>query len=146
MANWRITETAAALYESCQKLALKSRLGIPLLYGIDAVHGHNNVLGAVISPHNIGLGCTGSPEIVEQAAHITAKELRATGVQWAFAPCVAVPRDIRWGRTYEGYSEGPALVASLGLAAYKGVAGKVPLLDQGDARIDEATLRAIMVT
>lgn len=165
LADW------TALYESCQKSALKTRLAIPLLYGIDAVHGHNNVSGAVIFPHNVGLGCTRSPELVEKIAHITAKEVRATGIQWTFAPCVAVPRDIRWGRTYEGFSEDPALVASLGVAAvrglqgddladphsalacakhfiadggttFKGIPGKA-LLDQGDARFDEATLRAI---
>lgn len=161
----------AAQYENCQKQALSTRLGIPLIYGIDAVHGHNNVLGAVVFPHNIGLGCTRDPGLVERIAHVTAREVRATGIQWAFAPCVAVPRDIRWGRTYEGYSEDPALVAELGLAAVRGLQGddlskpgsvlacakhfigdggttfgglhgKAPL-DQGDTRLDEATLRAI---
>jgi beta-glucosidase len=159
------------LYESCQKRSLKTRLAIPLLYGVDAVHGHNNVLGAVVFPHNIGLGCTGNPEIVEKASHITAREVRATGIQWTFSPCVTVPRDIRWGRTYEGFSEDPALVAKLGVAAVKGLQGADlsgstaalgcakhfigdggtdfksasggGLLDQGDTRIDEATLRKI---
>ena len=69
--------------------------------------GTTIVLGAVIFPHNIGLGCTRNPDLVEQAARITAEEVRATGIQWAFAPCVAVPQDIRWGRTYEGYSGTP---------------------------------------
>lgn len=161
----------AAYYQSCQKQALTSRLAIPLLYGIDAVHGHNNVLGAVVFPHNIALGCTRNPGLVEQVARITAKELRATGIQWTFAPCVAVPRDIRWGRTYEGYSEDPALVAAFGLAVVRGLQGDdltdyaaalacakhfigdggttfngsvtVSPLDQGDARLDETTLRAI---
>ena len=164
----------AELYKDCQAHALKTRLGIPIIYGIDAVHGHNNVIGAVIFPHNIGLGCTRSPELIERVSAITAKEVRATGLQWAFAPCVAVPRDIRWGRTYEGFSEDPALVTSLGIASirglqggdlsspaaslacakhfiadggttYKGIPGK-GLLDQGDAQIDEATLRAIHLT
>lgn len=159
------------VYQECQNLALKTRLAIPLLYGVDAVHGHNNVLGAVIFPHNIGLGCTRNPALIQEISQITAKEVRATGIQWTFAPCVAVPRDIRWGRTYEGYSEDPALVASLGRAAVIGLQGKrlagpnsvvgcakhfvgdggttlgtsrdEGILDQGDTRIDEATLRAV---
>ena len=97
------------LYDRLQQHTSLSRLKIPLLYGIDAVHGHNNVLGAVIFPHNIGLGCTRNRELVEKVARITAEEVRATGIQWAFAPCVAVPQDVRWGRTYEGFSEDPAL-------------------------------------
>ena len=95
------------LYDRFQQRARKTRLGIPILYGIDAVHGHNNVLGAVIFPHNIGLGCTRNPALVEKIARITAEEIRATGIQWTFAPCVTVPQDIRWGRTYEGFSEDP---------------------------------------
>lgn len=163
-------EDWATLYNECQEHAAKTRLAIPLLYGVDAVHGHNNVLGAVIFPHNIGLGCTGSPEIVRKAAEVTALEVRATGIQWTFAPCVTVPRDIRWGRTYEGYSEDPALVALLGKAAVLGLQGRDlssplsvlgcakhfigdggttfgtvagGLLDQGDTRLSEKLLRAI---
>ena len=109
------------LYDGYQSRALKTRLKIPLLYGIDAVHGHNNVLGAVIFPHNIGLGCTRDPDLVERAARVTAAEVRASGPQWAFAPCVAVPQDIRWGRTYEGFSEDPQVVRQLGLAAVRGL-------------------------
>lgn len=159
------------LYVQCQERALKTRLAIPILYGIDAVHGHNNVLGAVVFPHNVGLGCTRNPALVARAAQITAAEVRATGIQWSFAPCIAVPRDIRWGRTYEGFSEDPALVSELGLAAVRGLqgerldgpaavvgcakhfvgdggtaygsAGGKGLLDQGDMRVDEATLRAV---
>lgn len=112
------------IYESYQKMAGTSRLGIPLLYGIDAVHGHNNVLGATLFPHNIALGCTRNPRLVEQAAHITAREMRATGIHWAFAPCVAVPRDARWGRTYEGFGETPELAITLGEAAVKGLQGR----------------------
>jgi beta-glucosidase len=108
------------MYDGYQKRAMKSRLGIPLLFGIDAVHGHNNVLGAVIFPHNIGLGCARNPALVEDAARITAEEVRATGINWTFAPCVTVPRDERWGRTYEGFSESPNLVARLGEAAVRG--------------------------
>jgi len=84
------------MYDGYQQQALKSRLRIPILYGADAVHGHNNVLDAVIFPHNIGLGCSRSPQLVEKAARVTAEEVRATGINWTFAPCVAVPRDERW--------------------------------------------------
>jgi len=108
------------MYDSYQKRAMRTRLGIPLLFGIDAVHGHNNVLGAVIFPHNIGLGCTGNSALVESAARVTAEEVRATGINWTFAPCVTIPRDERWGRTYEGFSESPELVARLGEAAVRG--------------------------
>jgi beta-glucosidase len=165
------------LYDSCQSRSLKTKQRIPLLYGVDALHGHNNVIGAVIFPHNVGLGCTRNAALVEQAARITAEEVRATGINWAFAPCVAVPQDIRWGRTYEGFSESPDLVKELGAAATRGLQGKSldhPLsvlacakhyvgdggtsfgsgtlkgadgelhpLDQGDTRLDEATLRKI---
>ncbi|MBX7184182.1 MAG: glycoside hydrolase family 3 C-terminal domain-containing protein [Vicinamibacteria bacterium] len=109
------------MYEGYQARALKTRLAIPLLFGVDAVHGHNNVLGAVIFPHNIGLGSTRNPGLVERAARITALEVRATGIQWAFAPCVAVPRDERWGRTYEGFSEDPEVARRLGEAAVRGL-------------------------
>jgi beta-glucosidase len=111
------------LYDRLQTGAMKTRLKIPLLYGIDAVHGNNNVLGATVFPHNIGLGATRNPELVEEASRVTAREVRATGIQWTFAPCVAVVRDERWGRHYEGFSEDPALVAELGLAATKGLQG-----------------------
>jgi beta-glucosidase len=111
------------LYDRVQKEALKTRLAIPVLYGIDAVHGHSNVEGAVIFPHNIALGCTRDPELVEKINRITAEEVRATGIQWTFGPCVAVPQDIRWGRTYEGFSEDPELVRSLGEAAVRGLQG-----------------------
>jgi beta-glucosidase len=111
------------LYDGYQTRALKTRLAIPLLYGIDGVHGHNNVLGAVVFPHNIGLGCTRNPQLIERAARITAEEIRATGIQWTFAPCVTVPRDERWGRTYEGYSESPDIVKVLGEAAVRGFQG-----------------------
>ncbi len=107
-----------------QSQALKTRLAIPILYGVDAVHGHNNVLGAVIFPHNIGLGCTRNPELVEKSARITAEEVRATGANWAFAPCVTVPRDERWGRAYEGFGETPELARMLGEAAIRGLQGK----------------------
>lgn len=111
------------VYENCQRQALATRLGIPILYGVDAVHGHNNVLGAVIFPHNIGLGCTRDPELVEEINRITALEMRATGINWNFAPCVTVPRDIRWGRTFEGFGETPKLAAQMGAAAVRGLQG-----------------------
>lgn len=158
------------MVDGFQTQAMSTRLKIPLLYGIDAVHGHNNVLGAVIFPHNIGLGCTRDPKLVERIARITAVEVRATGIQWNFAPCITVPRDERWGRTYEGFSEDPDLVSLLGAAAVRGFQGTdlsdpLSLLacakhyvgdggtsprtgldnrwDQGDTRVDEATLRRI---
>src|SRR3712207_4949394 len=112
------------MYDRYQQVAMKSRLGIPVLYGVDAVHGHNNVLGAVVFPHNIGLGCTRSPRLVEAASRVTAEEVRATGIQWTFAPCVTVPRDERWGRAYEGFGESPELAASLGAAAVRGLQGR----------------------
>lgn len=153
--------------------SMRTRLAIPILYGVDAVHGHSNVIGATIFPHNIGLGCTGNPELVEEAGRITAREVRATGIRWSFSPCVTVPRDERWGRTYEGFSEDPLLVRQLGAAAVRGMQGddlSSPLsilacakhflgdggtaygsrawrgkagLDQGDTRVDLATLRRI---
>ena len=111
------------MYDGYQKVALTARLGIPILFGVDAVHGHNNVLNAVIFPQNVGMGCTRNPRLVEEEGRITAEEVRATGINWAFAPCVAVPRDERWGRTYEGYGETPELARSLGEAAVKGFQG-----------------------
>jgi beta-glucosidase len=112
------------LYDSLQARTQKTRLRIPLLYGIDAVHGHNNVLDATIFPHNVGLGCTRSPALVERAARITAVEVRATGINWTFAPCVTVPQDERWGRTYEGFGESPELARELGEAAVRGLQGR----------------------
>jgi beta-glucosidase len=121
------------MYDRFQSRALKTRLGIPILYGVDAVHGHNNVIGAVVFPHNIGLGATRDARLVEEIARITAAEVRATGIQWTFAPCVAVVRDERWGRTYESYSEDPALVAELGAAAVRGLQG--PSLSSDPRRV-----------
>lgn len=114
-------EAWTEMYDGYQTRALKSRLAIPILFGVDAVHGHNNVLGAVVFPHNIGLGCTRNPALVEKASGITAEEVRATGINWSFAPCIAVPRDERWGRTYEGFGETPELAQSLGAAAVRGL-------------------------
>jgi len=110
-------------YDGLQSRTQKTRLRIPLLYGIDAVHGHSNVLNAVIFPHNIGLGCSRNPALVEKAARITAIETRATGINWTFAPCVTVPRDERWGRSYEGFGEIPELARIMGEAAVRGYQG-----------------------
>ncbi|MEJ2109085.1 MAG: glycoside hydrolase family 3 N-terminal domain-containing protein [Acidobacteriota bacterium] len=111
------------LYDKVQTEAMKTRLAIPVLYGIDAVHGHSNVLGAVMFPHNIALGCTRDADLVERIGRVTAVEVRATGIQWTFGPCVTVPQDIRWGRTYEGFSEDPEIVRILGKAAVLGLQG-----------------------
>ena len=108
------------LYNSFQRQALNTRLKIPLIYGIDAVHGHNNVVGATIFPHNIGLGCANDSELVRKISTATAAEIRATGLDWTFAPCLAVAQDERWGRTYESFSENSDIVANLGGASVQG--------------------------
>jgi beta-glucosidase len=101
--------------------AATSRCAIPLIYGVDAVHGHSNVRGATVYPHNIGLGAVGDADLVRRIGKATATEMLATGVRWAFSPCVAVPQDIRWGRTYEGFGRDPGLVSSLGAALVEGL-------------------------
>ena len=106
-----------------QSRALKTRLKIPLIYGIDAVHGHNDVVGTAIFPHNIGMGATRNPELVEQAEHITALEVAGTGIRWVFAPCIAVVQDERWGRTYESYGQDPKWVSKLATASIRGFQG-----------------------
>lgn len=98
----------------------QSRLGIPMLYGVDAIHGHSNVPGATIFPHFIGLGAAGDPKLVEAVARATAKELNATQANWSFSPTLDMPRDIRWGRTYEAFSDDPTLVSKLGVAYMNG--------------------------
>ena len=150
--------------ETLQKRALGTRLGIPLIYGVDAVHGHSNVKGAVVFPHNIGLGCTRDPKLVEDVARITALEVAGTGMHWNFAPCIAVTQDERWGRTYESFGETPELAVSLGSASVRGFQGADMSspgrvlatakhfvgdggtrngVDRGDTVADEATLRRI---
>jgi beta-glucosidase len=116
-ADWR------AMIDGYHAQTPASRLKIPLLYGVDAVHGHNNVIGAVVFPHNVGLGATRNAKLVEEISRITAQEVRATGANWTFAPCVAVPQDERWGRAYEGFGEDPALAKELGAAAVRGLQG-----------------------
>lgn len=117
-AKWR------ELTDSLQDGALSTRLGIPLLYGVDAVHGHNNVLSATLFPHNIGLGAANNPDLMRQIGQATAKEMRATGTNWDFAPTIAAPQDIRWGRTYEGFSSDPDRTGALGAAFIEGLQGK----------------------
>jgi beta-glucosidase len=170
--NW------ARMVRDFLEAAQQTRLRIPLIYGVDAVHGHSNVRGSVIFPHNIGLGATRDADLIQRIAEVTAKELLATNVHWDFAPAVSVPQDIRWGRIYEGYGESPDIVTPLGVAYVKGLqaGGVLPSvkhfvadggtkwgstsryewlqgnwqapgdsykIDQGNADIDEATLRAV---
>ncbi len=114
-ANWR--DMVSSFLEAAQQ----SRLGIPLIYGSDAVHGHNNVRGATIFPHNIGLGATRDADLINRIAKATAREMAATQVHWNFAPAVSHPRDIRWGRSYEGYAQNADLITELGRAYVEGL-------------------------
>lgn len=169
--NPNTPEAWAEMVNEFQAAALATRLAIPMIYGVDAVHGHNNLRGATVFPHNIGLGATHNPELVSQIGHITAIEMAATGIYWNYAPVVAVPQDIRWGRTYEGYSENTALVTELSTAFLQGL--QTPLdngyqvigtpkhyigdggtawgssttgdyeIDQGVMTVDETTLRTL---
>jgi beta-glucosidase len=143
-------------------------LAIPVLFGIDAVHGHNNLVGSTLFPQNSALGATRDPQLIHDIGEVTARELRASGISWTFAPTLTVPQDVRWGRSYEGYSQNPALVAQYATAVIGGLEGKpgTPQFldtghviatakhflgdggthdgkDQGDARISEAMLRDI---
>jgi beta-glucosidase len=103
----------ADMIDRFQRAALATRLQIPILYGIDSVHGDGNMLGATVFPHNIGLGASRDPGLVRDVEHVTAEETRATGPQWVFAPCICAARDDRWGRTYESFSEDPKLVIKM---------------------------------
>ncbi|HEX6871283.1 MAG TPA: glycoside hydrolase family 3 protein [Micromonosporaceae bacterium] len=160
----------ADMVDDYQSYALRSRLGIPLLYGVDAVHGHNNVQGAVLFPHHIGLGASRDAALVQQTEDVARQEVLGTGIRWTFAPCVCVARDDRWGRTYESYGEDPAIAGPLSQASVRGFQGPSLgatsvlatakhyvadggttfgtgdsgyLIDQDDARISESELRAI---
>ncbi len=154
-----------------QNAALQARLGIPLIYGVDAVHGHSNVTGAVFFPHNIGLGAANDPDLMTRIGQATANEMIATGIYWNYAPVLAVPQDIRWGRTYEAFGQDTGLVSSLATAYLVGMQGESlsdPLtvmgtpkhfvgdggvvwgtgsgdyqIDQGDMQVDEETLRSV---
>ncbi len=141
---------------------------IPVIWGIDAVHGQSNIVGATLFPHNIGLGATRNPELMRQIGRVTAIETRVTGMEWTFAPTVAVPQDDRWGRAYEGYSESSEVVASFAPAMVEGLQGRpgsheflddhhvmtsvkhfladggtIDGKDQGDTRVSEALLRDV---
>jgi beta-glucosidase len=143
-------------------------LAIPVLFGIDAVHGHNNLVGSTLFPQNSALGATRDPQLIHDIGQATAQELRASGISWTFAPTLTVPQDVRWGRSYEGYSQNPALVAQYAAAVISGLEGKpgTPQFldaehviatakhflgdggthdgkDQGDAQISEAVLRDV---
>jgi beta-glucosidase len=140
--------------------------GIPLIYGVDAVHGNNNVSDSVIFPHNIGLGATRNPALVREVGRITAREMRGTSIDWTFAPAISPARDERWGRIFESYSEDPALTAELAVAVVQGLQGDALNgsesvlacakhfagdgmtqggVDQGDATVDDATFRTFGV-
>jgi beta-glucosidase len=143
-------------------------VGIPMIWGIDAMHGHSNIVGAVLFPHNVGLGATRDPKLLAEIAHVTAQQVRTTGIEWIFAPTVTVPQDDRWGRSYEGYSEDPNVVASYSGVFVKSLQGEPAAKDflqgahvisstkhfladggtengrdQGDAKIPETVLRDI---
>jgi len=162
----------AEMVDHFQTLAMQTRLGIPIIYGVDAVHGHNNVPGAVIFPQEVGLGAANDSDLMERIARVTAEEMIATGIYWDYAPVVAVPQDIRWGRTYEAYGENTDLVTNLSAAFIRGLQGDSlsdPLsvlatpkhfvgdggtawgssttenykIDQGVMQVDEETLRRI---
>lgn len=168
---WGDERADAAKWEKLVKqfraASSKAGAGIPILFGIDAVHGHSNLPGATIFPHNIGLGATHDPALIQRIGEVTAIEVAASGIDWTFAPTLAVPQDLRWGRSYEGYAADPRLVASYAKAMTIGlqgplVAGKpIPAdrvaatakhyladggtdggKDQGDALISEAELVA----
>jgi beta-glucosidase len=136
-------------------------LAIPLIYGVDAIHGNNNVLGATVFPHNIGLGAMNDPDLIERIAQVTAREVLAAGVEWTFAPTLAVAKNLHWGRTYESYSSDPALVSRYSGRFVKGLQGELAEhsvvacikhwvgdggtsfgIDQGDTAIDWQTLSA----
>lgn len=167
-------EAWAEMVDTFQAAALQTPLGIPLIYGVDAVHGHGNLYGATIFPHNVGLGAADDPDLMTRIGRATAEEMRATGIVWNFAPVLAVVQDIRWGRTYESYGENTERVTRLGVAYQNGLqaaGGNDSLfvlatpkhyigdggttwgtsttenykLDQGDTQMDEATLRALFL-
>jgi beta-glucosidase len=154
----------ADMVDAYQRAALGTPLAIPMIYGADAVHGHNNVYGTTIFPHNIGLGATRDPALAKEIGRAVAEEVAGTGVQWDFAPCVCVARDDRWGRTYESFGEKPELAAQMSdiilgfqgaalgaqppsiLATakhYMGDGGTTGGKDQGNTELSEADLRAI---
>ena len=157
--------TWARMVNDYRAASMKAGVGVPILFGVDAVHGHSNVPGATIFPHNIGLGATHDPDLIHRIGQATAAEIAGSGIEWTFAPTLAVPQDLRWGRSYEGYAADPALVKSYATAMVDGLQGKLmpgkPLgslrvaatakhfladggtkngKDQGDAQISETEL------
>ena len=139
----------AGMVRGYQEEALTSRLGIPLLYGVDAVHGHNNVRGATIFPHLIGLGATGDADLVRRVARATAVECAATGVRWDFAPMVSVVQDPRWGRYYEAFGDDTAQVAELSAAYVRGLQeddGQQTTDDEGASGRGLAAATAVLAT
>ncbi len=110
-------------FNEFQTAALQTRLGIPLLIAVDAIHGQNTFDGAVIFPHNIGMAATRNMALIKQAAQITAKEVAATGFNWTFAPCIAMPQHEHWGRVYEGYTEDRDLTTAAAIASIQGLQG-----------------------
>ena len=114
-----------AKFRELQEEALSTRLGIPLLLGVDAVHGQNTFAGATIFPHNVGMGATGNAQLVEEAAAITALEVQATGLNWTFSPCIAIPYNDRWGRVYEAFSESTELTEKMARASVRGHQGEL---------------------
>ncbi|TWF96144.1 glycoside hydrolase family 3 protein [Saccharopolyspora dendranthemae] len=153
----------ADMYDDYQRAATATPLGIPLIYGVDAVHGHNNVHGATIFPHNIGLGAADDPKLTEDVGRATAEEISGTGIDWDFAPCLCVARNDRWGRTYESFGETPERPTAHATAVnglqgesldapgsvlatakhYIGDGGTTAGDDQGNTEIDEQELRRI---
>lgn len=125
----------ADMVDLYQRQALSTRLQIPLVYGVDAVHGHNNLVGATIFPHNQSLGATRDPSLVEAIGSATAEEVRATGIPWTFAACLCVTRDERWGRSYESFGEDPALVRMFSAATVQGLQGTDPADMSGAGKV-----------
>jgi beta-glucosidase len=125
----------ADMIDDFQRQALSTSLQVPLLYGADAVHGHNNVVDATIFPHNIGLGATRDPALTRRIAEATGSETKATGVNWAFAPCLCVTRDDRWGRAYESFGEDPALVSLFAAGGIEGLQGSDPTDKSGPSEV-----------
>jgi beta-glucosidase len=161
-----------AMVDAYQQAALTTRLGIPILYGVDAIHGQSHVVGATIFPHEVGLGATHDADLVEQVGRATARETSATGIRWTFGPIVAVPQDVRWGRAYEAFGQDTASVSTLAEALIRGLQGRVLTsndsvaatakhfvgdggtswgtsdvpgysIDRGLTDVDDATLRAV---
>ncbi|MBM4426962.1 MAG: beta-glucosidase [Chloroflexi bacterium] len=128
-----------AMVEGYQEEALATRLEIPLIYGVDAIHGHGNLQNATIFPHNIGLGAANNPELVDAIGRATAEEMLASGIPWNFSPVIAVVQDVRWGRTYEGFGEETALVTSLGTAYLEGM----QTIQEGDLVSEGQTIFAL---